>query len=312
MSKLKLVDISWDFSCFELWRPGCNGNSFNNSCIFCWLSCRGSGVSWFNSMCVSAKGKHNLQLLLQLFGIWCSEAVVWKLWCFHVFSSMEATDHPVWVMEWSWSSGVYSAFWGPSKTWTMMTVGSWIPTRSAQGDFAGPSGDTLGGTWLKNGFSIDVSWLCRISIHTFSADFSLFSLKLVIAQTSKSLLPSALLQAMNLLTHFGCITSGRLGMWSFWSCALPSLHRCLAVLLRNAVGEETPCPGHPGSVADWPSPVTKQIIMFSAESPENLSEFPYLLHFATAPHAFVLVLDVLPGHCEPVLVGCRGAPLVLR
>ena len=73
---------------------------------------------------------------------------------------METIDHPVWVLKWSLSWGLYSHL-GPSKTWTMMTVGSWIPTRWAPGDFAWPCGDTVGGTWPKGGFSMDFLMILR-------------------------------------------------------------------------------------------------------------------------------------------------------
>jgi len=65
-------------------------------------------------MCVLAKGKHisfaaaTATALGSDFEL--AVTVVWKWWCFHVFSSMETIDHPVWVLKWSLSWGLYSAF----------------------------------------------------------------------------------------------------------------------------------------------------------------------------------------------------------
>ena len=77
------------------------------------------------------------------------------------FPPLETTDHPVWVLKWSLSWGLYSAFRSfkdldddDSGKLDPNEVGPW-------GDFAGPCGDTVGGTWPKNGFSMEFLMILR-------------------------------------------------------------------------------------------------------------------------------------------------------
>ena len=174
------------------WRPGCNGNSFNSSCSFCWLHCQGSGVSWFNSMCVLAKG------YCHCFGIWNltgSYSLFGNRGCFScVFLHWRQQI----ILFGCWSGawvGVYIPHLGPSKTWTMMTVGSWMPTRWAPGEILlGHVGIQWVELGRRMGFQWNFWWFCGISIQCFFADCSLLvshiNLRLNIVQTSISWLAS--------------------------------------------------------------------------------------------------------------------------
>lgn len=145
--------------------PGCNGNVDSN--------CQGSGVSWFNSMCVLAKGKHIFLFAAATATVLVSDFELAVTVCLEMvvfFMCFPPWRQPIILFRW-WSGawvGVYIPHLGPSKTWTMMTVGSWIPTRWAPGEILLGH---VGIQWVeldrRMGFQWNFWWFCGISILCF-------------------------------------------------------------------------------------------------------------------------------------------------
>ena len=128
-----------------------------------------------------------------------------------MFSSMETTDHPVWVMKWSLSWGLYSPF-RSFKDLDDDDSGKLDPNEVGPGRFCWAMWGCSGWNWVFNGFLVILRDFHPMFFADFSLLFSHINLPLNIVQTSISWLASTrVTQAMNLLTHFGCITSGGLG-----------------------------------------------------------------------------------------------------